>query len=720
MHRPQLVSWRTGSLTLIAIALLHGLAAPATAQTPVVRTIESGNDDEGSSITVLNGQLAVSFVDNNTGDMKLWYDNGAGGGTAGDAIVNGSEIRVIDSTTTVGLGATRGTDITVSNGHLAVAYYDGIAGYLLLWLDDTIDGSGGVGYEPSITDMSGQLAISYVDYGNAQLKLWYDDGASGGTPGDGIANGGEIRVTDPTMGVGSSSSITSAGGYLATSYWDATNVDLRLWWDDGHGGGTAGDGLANGGEIRVIDSATQTGTDGALTVVGGMLAASYYDFDCDCVMLWYDDGRGGGTAGDGIANGSEIRTVVSSIAGGGRHTTIASSYGRLAVGFFGGDAALHLWYDDGRGGGTAGDGIANGSEDQVLDASPYAGLYGGIVTYGTTIAYSYSEFNNYSVKLALLTNAVPGAPSSLGPTDLVNGSTTGDTTPTLQFTQADGNSGDTLAFQIQIDDTSNFSSPVVDYTSAALAQGAASFTVGQSAGSGSYTVGSASQTLARGSFYWRVRSTDYAETGSWSTANSGSIAFKIAVAPTVTTASISSIATTTASGGGNVTDDGNATISGRGVCWSTSQNPTTANSHSSDGSGAGSFTSAITGLAAGTQYFARAYATNAITTVYGDEITFTTASPEPDLPSSSGSGSDQTMTPEPPDDGATAVEGTTTDDPSGGNSEPESDGNAPTTGGGFCGLGSLFGFFGWMMALPLRTRRPRPESRRRPARQRRL
>lgn len=97
-----------------------------------------------------------------------------------------------------------------------------------------------------------------------------------------------------------------------------------------------------------------------------------------------------------------------------------------------------------------------------------------------------------------------------------------------------------------------------------------------------------------------------------------------AVLPTVTTASISSITDVSASGGGNVTDDGGANITARGVCWSTSQNPTVSDSHTTDGTGTGPFTSSITGLSASTTYYVRAYATNSAGTSYGSEVSFQT------------------------------------------------------------------------------------------------
>ncbi len=96
-------------------------------------------------------------------------------------------------------------------------------------------------------------------------------------------------------------------------------------------------------------------------------------------------------------------------------------------------------------------------------------------------------------------------------------------------------------------------------------------------------------------------------------------------APTVTTTSITSITSTSASGGGNVTSQGSSSVTARGVCWSTSENPTIAGSKTVDGSGTGSFTSSITGLSASTMYYVRAYATNGAGTSYGSQVSFTTS-----------------------------------------------------------------------------------------------
>lgn len=95
--------------------------------------------------------------------------------------------------------------------------------------------------------------------------------------------------------------------------------------------------------------------------------------------------------------------------------------------------------------------------------------------------------------------------------------------------------------------------------------------------------------------------------------------------PTVLeTTAVTSIASTTASSGGNITNNGGATVTEYGVCWSTSHAPTTDDDRTSDGTGTGEFTSALTGLTASTTYFVRAYATNSVGTAYAPEVEFTT------------------------------------------------------------------------------------------------
>ncbi|MBN8876722.1 MAG: hypothetical protein J0I32_04195 [Sphingobacteriales bacterium] len=96
----------------------------------------------------------------------------------------------------------------------------------------------------------------------------------------------------------------------------------------------------------------------------------------------------------------------------------------------------------------------------------------------------------------------------------------------------------------------------------------------------------------------------------------------------ISTTAISQINGNSAVSGGNITTDGGAAITARGIIWSTVATPTIAlTTKTSDGTGAGQFNSTMNGLAPGTLYYVRAYATNSVGTAYGDEKTFTTTAP---------------------------------------------------------------------------------------------
>jgi len=94
--------------------------------------------------------------------------------------------------------------------------------------------------------------------------------------------------------------------------------------------------------------------------------------------------------------------------------------------------------------------------------------------------------------------------------------------------------------------------------------------------------------------------------------------------PTIITATVTSITSTTAISGGDITINGGAAVTASGVCWGTSTNPIATGSHTTDGTTTGTFTSSITGLIASTTYYVRAYATNSAGTAYGNEETFAT------------------------------------------------------------------------------------------------
>jgi uncharacterized protein (TIGR02145 family) len=99
--------------------------------------------------------------------------------------------------------------------------------------------------------------------------------------------------------------------------------------------------------------------------------------------------------------------------------------------------------------------------------------------------------------------------------------------------------------------------------------------------------------------------------------------------PVVITSSVTDIEGTTAICGGEITDDGGETVITRGVCWSTNIKPTITNNKTSDGTGAGSFSSTIINLSPATSYYVRAYATSSSGTGYGATMSFNTLGESP-------------------------------------------------------------------------------------------
>jgi len=103
-----------------------------------------------------------------------------------------------------------------------------------------------------------------------------------------------------------------------------------------------------------------------------------------------------------------------------------------------------------------------------------------------------------------------------------------------------------------------------------------------------------------------------------------------ATLPSLSTTPVTNITSTTATSGGAISDDGGATIIANGLCWGTSENPTISDSKTSDNVSNGHFVSNITGLNGGTNYYVRAYATNAVGTAYGSAVSFLTLGEAPD------------------------------------------------------------------------------------------
>jgi len=106
--------------------------------------------------------------------------------------------------------------------------------------------------------------------------------------------------------------------------------------------------------------------------------------------------------------------------------------------------------------------------------------------------------------------------------------------------------------------------------------------------------------------------------------NNGNDMTIIPGSPSLTTSAVAAIALSTATSGGIITADGGSAVIARGICWGTSVNPSITGSHTTDGSGTGTFGSALSGLTSNTLYHVRAYATNVNGTFYGNDVTFHT------------------------------------------------------------------------------------------------
>ncbi len=149
-------------------------------------------------------------------------------------------------------------------------------------------------------------------------------------------------------------------------------------------------------------------------------------------------------------------------------------------------------------------------------------------------------------------------------------------------------------------------------------------------GSGSFNV-SLSNLVGNTTYYVRAYATNSA-----GTSYGNEVSFKtLGSTPTLTTLTVSSVTNNSARTGGNITFDGGSSITGRGVCFSTTPNPTTSGSLVQSGTGTGSFNVNLISLTANTTYYVRAYAINSTGTAYGNEVSFKTSAGVPILSTNS-------------------------------------------------------------------------------------
>lgn len=266
----------------------------------------------------------------------------------------------------------------------------------------------------------------------------------------------------------------------------------------GYGGAGGGSAMPSGPSATYGSAAYPyfLGSSGSVTAAGGRIllditgtATIEGTISANAVADGYSGGSGG-----------SVNIRASTIMGGGSITANGANAGWCTYGGGGGGGRVSLRYQTLGTFDVEAPSVAGGSGDGCRGGS--SGATGSVYT--------------------LLLNQSPDVPSSLNPSDLKDGSTTSTNTPIFSFNLSDPDGADTVKYRIIIDNTSDFSSPVVDYTSGLAAQGTRTFQVGQAAGSGTYAAGSESTPLPDGTYYWEVRAIDGSDAASSYTLARGS------------------------------------------------------------------------------------------------------------------------------------------------------------------------------------------------------
>lgn len=409
-------------------------------------------------------------------------------------------------------------------------------------------GGGGAGYGGSGGGGNFSSGSGGTTYGSASAPVDLGSGGGGGNSGVGGTGGGAIWIsTDGTLTV--AGTIKANGTSANTASRPSGGASGGSVYLDAYTIAGAGTIEAKGGNGYSYVGTHKSGAGG-----GGRIARHYAvsTFSGSVSVAAGGGGNGGGSAGTSNTYGEPLisASLTQYMSDGTTTITTGSNTNETTV-------IMKFDMDDGDASDTltpkveiqeVGTAFTDTATDTGTGVS-YSGttVTGSVTVTGLTDLADYhwqaqtcdstsncSSWVSYGgnaesiTDFSLLLNQSPNAPTSLGSSSFVGGGNINDGTPDLTFTLSDDDSGDTVKYQIQIDDNSDFSSPVVDYTSALAAQGARTFTVGQAAGSGTYTTGSSGQTLDDTSYYWRVKTIDDGSSASsYSTANSGAIAFQL-------------------------------------------------------------------------------------------------------------------------------------------------------------------------------------------------
>jgi ABC-type phosphate/phosphonate transport system substrate-binding protein/predicted enzyme related to lactoylglutathione lyase len=306
-------------LTIIAAPLLVLLAFPAGAQTITKLTLDTGsggNLGQYASHAIVDGNPAISYLDDSNGDLKYVRALDPSGSTWGTPVT-------VESAGSVG----RHTSLTVVNGKPAISYEDispnalGDLKYVraldasgATWgTPVTLDSAGSVGQYTSLVVVAGNPAISYFGSGDLKYVRATDaDGTSWGTP----------MAVDSADSVGQYTSLAVVNSNPAISYYDSTNTALKYV--------RAADtsGTSWGTPVTVDTNGTLTaGLYGSLVVVNGNPAISYYQGSSQANLRYVR-----ATDASGIAWAAPV--TLDSAGTVGQHTSLEIVNGNPAVSYY--------------------------------------------------------------------------------------------------------------------------------------------------------------------------------------------------------------------------------------------------------------------------------------------------------------------------------------------------------------------------------------------------
>ncbi len=362
-------------------------------------------------------------------------------------------------------------------------------------------GSGGGAIKLTI---SGTLTVNGTisangDNGGVYGNDWSGGGGSGGSVwllADTITGSGTIQANGGNGGTTSyTSSGGGAGGYVRLFSYSSNTFSGSIATIQGTGGANGADGVNTSSTASTISNLAQTKSDGSTAITTG----SSTDETTVILKVSMEDND----SANGITAQVEVQPIGTDFINTATHTGTEEAYSASTI-----TSAITV--------------------DSLSDTTSYH--WQARACDFDNACSPWSSFGGNAENAAdfqIILNLNPNAPSSLGPSTVVGSNLENTNQPTFQFALSDGDTSDLVKYQIQIATDVAFSNVVTDYTSALAAQGSAEFTVGQAAGSGSYTTGSEGQTLSGTNYYWRVKTIDDNDASSdWTTA-SGSPSFSI-------------------------------------------------------------------------------------------------------------------------------------------------------------------------------------------------